>query len=305
MTTPDQTSLGNRTEATSWLGVATMLADLAFETDCDGRFTAFGPGKVLGQPPAALLDSSFASLFLLKGGDIDQAEEDFAAIFNTVCKECIAWRGNVRLVRLSPAPATYRLTLAPRIVNGTVAGSYGLLFELPAPEPQAVVGTAAPPMLDHETRFWTANIFADELARRFDRLDVEELPGTLLFLGFSRGQPAHYSPNAMRIADELRDVVRPTDLLGRMDQSTIALWCDGMDHLTGAERAARFCTQLPAILTDGCLITAGVATRWAGRADDPRTVMERAFVALRLADLATERQTDPTAPGAWRVWQQD
>ena len=285
-----------------------MLADLAFETDCEGRFTAFAPGKALGQPAARLLDTTFASLFLLKGGDIDKAETDFEAIFNIVCKECIAWQGNVRLVRLSPTPATYRLALAPRMAGGTVSGSYGLLWELPV-ETQAAEAAASangtPALLDPETRLWNAPVFTDEIARRFDRLDVEELPGTLLFMGFSRGRTAVQGAVAMRLADELRDIVRPTDLLGRIDQTTIALWCDGMDHLTGAERAARFCRQFPAVLPEAASLTVGVATRWPGNGEDPRTIMERAFVALRLADLAAERQTEPGETGAWRVWQQD
>ena len=311
MTPPKiQSSMELRTEAPDWLAVVATLADLAFETDCNGRFTAFGPGKVLGQPAARLIGTTFNDLFLLKGGDIDHAAADFAAIFNTVCQECIAWQGNVRLLRLSPEPVTYRLSLAPRIVGGTVMGAYGLLFELPAagPPPAEAAGgdgAGAPALLDHETRFWTTTIFTDELARRLDRLDVEEKPGTLLFLGFSRAYPQIRGAVAMRVAEELRDIVRPTDLLGRINQTTIALWCDGMDHLTGAERAARFCEQLPAILPEQASITAGVVVRWPGSADDPRTVLERAFVALRLADLATERQTEPNGAGAWRVWQED
>ena len=309
MTSPtSQSGAELQTEVAAWLGVAAMLADLAFETDCAGLFTAFGPGKALGQPASRLLGTTFDHLFLLKGGNIDHAEADFAAIFKTVCQECISWQGNVRLVRLSPEPVIYRLALAPRIVAGTVAGTYGLLFALPAEPPVAGtigIDSGTPPLLDHETRFWTTTIFTDELARRLDRLDVEEKPGTLLFLGFSRAHPQIRGPVAMRLAEELRDVVRPTDLLGRINQSTIALWCDGMDHLTGAERAARFCEQLPAILPEHASITAGVVVRWPGSADDPRTVLERAFVALRLADLATERLTEPGGPGAWRVWQQD
>ena len=312
MTSPElQANSEGKLETSSWLNVAAMLTELVFETDCDGRFSAFGPGKVLGQPGGRLLGMPVSSLFLLKDGDIDRTEADFAEIFQMVCKECIAWQGKVRQVRLSGAPATYRLALAPRLAAGLVAGSFGMLSELPEPAPSTAPGAAAfaggdaPPLLDAETRFWTAPVFTDELARRFDRLDVEGLPGSLLFLGFSRAQPSQHGPIALRLADELRDIVRPTDLLGRIDATTIALWCDGMDHLTAAERAARFCAQLPAILPESVAITAGVVARWPGSADDPHTVMERAFVALRLADLATERQTEPGAAGAWRVWQQD
>jgi hypothetical protein len=114
-----------------------------------------------------------------------------------------------------------------------------------------------------------------------------------------------HSAVAMRMADELRDVVRPTDLLGRIDATTIALWCDGMDHLTGGERAAKFCNQLPAILPGQTVITVGVATRWAGSGDDPSSASEHAAIALRLADMAAEHAADKDALGAWRVWQRD
>ena len=138
----------------------------------------------------------------------------------------------------------------------------------------------------------------EEIARRFDRLDVEDLPGTLLYLGFSRAPAELHSAVAMRLAEELRDIVRPTDLLGRIDATTIGLWCDGMDHLTGGERAAKFCTQLPAILPERTPITVGVAPRWAGSGDDTATVIEHAAVALRLAEIADRTRTPARRPAA-------
>ena len=63
--------------------------------------------------------------------------------------------------------------------------------------------------------------------------------------------------------------------------------------------------KLPAVLPERTLVTVGVAPRWAGSGDDPASVTEHAAIALRLADLATERLTTPEAAGAWRVWQRD
>jgi len=294
----------------SWLAVGSMLTDVVFETDAAGRFTAFGPGRALGYPTARLIGTEVAALLTPMLGHPPDAMAQFSAIFGTICTECFSWQGKIQLTRADGSAATYRLALAPRIIDGTAVGSYGMLSELDAPGAKnytppggVVTGT---PLLDAETGLWTARVFTDELARRFDRLDVEEMPGTLLYLGFSRVTPELQGPAAMRVAEELRDVVRPTDLLGRIDASTIALWCDGMDHLTGAERAARFCGALPAIMPEHSLISAGLATRWPGSGDEPTTVTERASVALRLADLATERlPVGPGASGAWRVWQQD
>ncbi len=299
---------------TSWLAVCAMLTDLAFETDPLGRFTAFGPGKVLGQPAAQLLGVEMATLLTGPAGEEGLSAAQFRSIITTICMECVAWHGKVQLPRPDGTRSVFRLSLAPRLTGATVTGTYGILFDLGTPEltlPDSHAGRSDDPalrhntMLDAETGLWSQRTFAEEMARRFDRLDVEGQPGTLLYLGFSRAPAALQSAVAMRMAEELRDIVRPTDLLGRIDATTIALWCDNMDHLTGGERAAKFCTQFPALLPDHTPITVGVAGRWSGSGDDTTQVAEHAAVALRLADLATQRSNGPETAGAWRVWQRD
>jgi GGDEF domain-containing protein len=287
-----------------------MLTDLAFETDPMGCFTSFGPGRVLGHPAARLMGTEMAALIAPGDEAHTLSASQFRSIVTTICTECVAWHGKVQLRIGDAAARLYRLSLAPRLARGQVIGTYGLLFDLEAPElalPERHVRVgemnAANTMLDPETGLWSSRTFGDEIARRFDRLDVEGLPGTLLYLGFALAGPAHTSAVAMRLAEELRDIVRPTDLLGRIDATTIALWCDGMDHLTAGERAAKFCAQLPAILPDRTPIIVGVAPRWAGSGDDPATVIEHAAVALRLAEIAVQRGSEPATTGAWRVWQ--
>lgn len=294
-----------------------MLADLAFETDPMGRFTGFGPGKALDQPSANLLQVELASL--LAGSSMEEealSATQFRSIITTICTECVAWHGKVRLTLANGGTAFYRLSLAPRLSAGAVIGTYGLLFDMNSPEltlPDRHAGHASDPallrntMLDAETGLWSGRTFGDEISRRLDRLDVEEQPGTLLYLGFSRSAVKFRGAVAIRLAEELRDIVRPTDLLGRIDETTIGLWCDNMDHLTGGERAAKFCATLPPTLPERAIITVGVAPRWAGSGDDAQTVLERAAVTLRLADMAAERANagaDKPA-GAWRVWQRD
>ena len=293
----------------SWLAVGAMLADLAFETDRLGRFTAFGPGRVLGRHPREMIGLELASL--LSGPSAEEAalsSNEFRSIITTICVECMAWHGRVRLNGPEDTPRLYRLSLAPRLVGGTVTGAYGLLFDMDAPELALPTAETEMPfhiaaMLDAETGFWASKTFRDEIARRLDRLDVEEQPGTLLYLGFSRTEEKLRPAVAMRLAEELRDIVRPTDLLGRIDETTIGLWCDGMDHLTGGERAAKFCTTLPALLPEQTLITVGVSPRWPGSGEDASIVMEHAAVTLRLADFASAGEAGPMS--AWRVWQTD
>ncbi|GLR66222.1 hypothetical protein GCM10010909_09020 [Acidocella aquatica] len=299
---------------TGWLAVAGMLTDLAFETDPLGRFTAFGPGKVLGKPAAQLLGVEMASLLTGPNGEEGLSAAQFRSIITTICMECVAWHGRVQLIRPDGRTSIFRLSLAPRISGSTVSGTYGILFDMDTPEltlPDSHAGRADDPalrhntMLDAETGLWSQRTFAEEMSRRFDRLDVEGQPGTLLYLGFSRAPAALHSAIAMRMAEELRDIVRPTDLLGRIDATTIALWCDNMDHLTGGERAAKFCAQLPPVLPDGAQVTVGVAPRWTGSGEDSATVTAHAIAALRLADVVAQRAGSEHTSGAWKVWQRD
>jgi GGDEF domain-containing protein len=287
----------------SWLGVAAMLADVVFEMDTRGRFTAFGPGNVLGFPQSKLLGTSAAAIFT-------GPETAFADIITGICKDLLVWHGKTILRDADGVRSKYRLAMAP-LTNetGAVTGICGLLFDLNAPElvdpdpvePAEFGAAHVSPLLCSETGLWSYDSFTEQAGRRFDRLDVEHLPGTLILLGFSRARAHLRKPVARKIAEELREIVRPTDMMARLAETTIAIWCDGMDHLTGSERAARFCSQLPHVLPGETLISAGLVTRWPGSADSPLQVIERARVALKQADSASEH----TSSGTWRVWQKD
>ncbi len=281
-----------------WLAVAGMLSDSAFETDREGRFTAVSAGGVLGHPASELIGRDMAELF----GAPDGA---FRVILDAIFAEAVVWHGRIELTCADGSSGIYRLALAPkRDGQRDVTGAHGLLLDLGAPELGGCgndFGFRVADLLDPDTGLWAAPSFIEQAARRFDRLDVEDKPGTLLFLGFARAAEHLHTAIAMRLTEELREIVRPTDLLGRIDRTTIALWCDGMDHLTGAERASRFCTHLPASLPDRVLISVGLVTRWPGNADDPHSLIARAGIALADAAAATERESI----GSWRVWQKD
>ncbi len=289
--------MNNYLTATSdWLRVAALLGDAAFELDIECRFIAFGAACMFGYQTPGLLGRRAADILVSDGKALRE-------ILGTVRDECLIWHGRMNVLHADGAARTCRLALAPKVNgNGRVAGLFGLLIDLTAqellPPPPMLEG---PPdrALDPKTGLWSAASFIDQASRRFDRLDVETQPGTLLFIGFGRAPLNMQTPTAMRIADELREIVRPTDLIGRINQTTIALWCDGMDHLTGAERAACFCKQMPAALPENTLISVGLVTRWPGSADDAASVMERASFALKDAYAATARD----ANGSWRVWQ--
>ena len=299
-----------------WLSVAASLADAAFETDLSGRFTAFGRGHVLGIPADTLVRVNIGD-FLVPASD----GENFRAIYAAMIRRGLAWRGIVAATREDGVPGTYQLHLAPKRLetagmfragkekspgtSGEISGACGLLIgmeALEAGEPAGFGRTAV--MLDTMTGLWSARSFAEEAGRRFDRLDVEGLPGTLLLLGFSRTPVIGQNAVVARLAQELREISRPTDLVGRINATIFGLWCDGMDDLTGAERAAKFCQTLPTILPGNPCISVGLVARWPGNPEEPSGLIRQAIVALRQAERVTQTNAMEAdrATGAWQVW---
>jgi GGDEF domain-containing protein len=301
-----------------WLDIAALLADMAFETDHLGAFTAFAKAEVLGIPAQRLIGKNIAAFCRLPANGASPPG-GFGAIFAALTPENRIWRGVVTLTRGDGSEGAYRIALAlkppqafsagGRQAAAATPGAYGLLVDLLAPELQMLpyASDRAAGMLDAQTGLWSAAAFAEEAARRFDRLDVEGLPGTLILLGFSRTPKIGQHAVAIRLAQELRDVSRPTDIIGRIDVTTFALWCDGMDDLTGAERAARFCQRLPAALPGNPNISVGFVARWPGNMEDTPGLLKQAETALRHAErvakaAADAGSTEPVAKGTWRVW---
>ena len=156
-----------------------------------------------------------------------------------------------------------------------------------------------PSRLDTETGLCNAATFIAELSRRFDRLDVEEQPGSLFYLSFSSDRAELRGTVAMQLANQLKDIARPTDLLGRIDETTLALWCDGMDHLAGGERAARLCMQLPPPAQPGA---AGGGRRTALGTQRRRYRYRHQPCRLRFADRRKSQPAAEAPCSTWRVW---
>jgi diguanylate cyclase (GGDEF)-like protein/PAS domain S-box-containing protein len=163
--------------------------------------------------------------------------------------------------------------------------------------------------IDALTGLHNHRAFAEELDRRIDRLDVDGLPGTLMYIDLDRMKAVNQTLGAeagddllCRLATLLRTATRPADLLARLGADKFALWMDGMDDLAGAERADRLCRTATASLaapgqTAGPSLCVGVASRWPGRGVDGATLLRRAEAAMRRAKH--------TGAGAWKVWRSD
>lgn len=147
---------------------------------------------------------------------------------------------------------------------------------------------------DPLTGLMNRRAFLEELTRHIDRLDREELPGTLMFadldnfkllndrLGHETGDKA-----LCVVASLLREACRPTDLIARLGGDEFAIWLNGADHMTAAERAERLRVDGPRKLVavtgpDGAALTMsiGIATRRAGGGEEIEALIRRADGAM-------------------------
>ena len=149
--------------------------------------------------------------------------------------------------------------------------------------------------------------FMEELPRHIDRLERENLPGTLVFADLDNfkavnDELGHEMGDLVlcRAAELLRATVRPTDLVARLGGDEFAVWMNGADHLTAAERAETLRVQGPRALAEvvgddtlGLGFSIGIATRHAGEEVD--SVIRRADVAMY--------QVKRDGRGNWRVAQ--
>jgi diguanylate cyclase (GGDEF)-like protein len=169
---------------------------------------------------------------------------------------------------------------------------------------RASIGTNAGQIgIDRLTRLPNRRWFIEEADRHIDRLDLDGHVGTLLLidvddlsrLNAAFGRSAGDSV-LVRLASQLRAMIRPGDVLARVGDDEFAIWQNGMDHLTAAERADTLCsTRLFEDLPTGHLVTLsiGIASRELGGAEDVRALLRRAHMATR--------EVKGQGGGAWRV----
>lgn len=149
--------------------------------------------------------------------------------------------------------------------------------------------------------------FLEEVSRRIDRLDREDLPATLMYVDldhFKRLNDAcgHDVGDValVRTAELLRSAVRPSDLVARLGGDEFAMWLDGSDELTAAERAERLRLDAPSLLATNlpagapALSTSiGIASRQPRGGEALDDLMRRADAAMYSVKRAGR--------GHWRV----
>jgi diguanylate cyclase (GGDEF)-like protein len=136
--------------------------------------------------------------------------------------------------------------------------------------------------------------FLDEMQRHLARLDREHGAGTLMFvdldafkavndrLGHAVGDKV-----LVHVAELLRKLVRPSDLITRLGGDEFAIWLSSADHMTAAERADYLCKTAPGELQAALPeafpdlgVSIGIATRGVGSRESIEDLTRRADMAM-------------------------
>ncbi len=190
-----------------------------------------------------------------------------------------------------------------RALAASVAGLIRMMLEHEGIQRELALQARTDPL----TGLLNRRAFMEDAGRRIDRLDREELPGTLLVVDLDRlralnDRSGHGTGDAALslTAELLRRTFRPTDLIARLGGDEFAVWLDGSDEMTAAERAEqlrigfpRVASHLAAAEDAPMTISIGIASRRAGFGETLDSLMQRADQAVHDAKRA--------GPGHWRV----
>ncbi len=145
--------------------------------------------------------------------------------------------------------------------------------------------------------------FLEEADRHIDRLDRDDRIGTVLLIDVDDLRGVNVALGRaggdgvlLRLAAQLQTIVRPGDIIARVGADEFAVWQDGMDHLTAAERADALCAgrlfqDMPN--ARGITVSIGIASRRPHTTEDIRTLLRRAHMAAR--------EVKAKGGGGWRV----
>jgi diguanylate cyclase (GGDEF)-like protein len=162
--------------------------------------------------------------------------------------------------------------------------------------------------LDRLTTLPNRAYFLDEVDRHIDRLDLDRIVGTMIFVDLDdlhrvNAQFGRQSGDRtlISVANMLRAMARPADVVGRVGGDEFAVWCDGMDHMTAAERSDALGQRRVRVTDTENLTTQirqtlsiGIASRQPGSIEDARTLLRRAHMAAYEVKIGG-------GGGGWRV----
>lgn len=161
----------------------------------------------------------------------------------------------------------------------------------------------AQPGIDRLTGLPNRRWFLDEADRRAERLDHDDAVASLLLIDIDHLRRVNFNCGCgqgdrvlVRLASQLRAMVRPGDLVARVGSDEFAVWQDGMDHLTAAERADALCATRPSRSAPDDPVVAlsvGIVVRLPAGTEDVHSLLRRAYDAAQQVKLG--------GGGSWRV----
>ena len=237
-----------------------------------------GADEVLAEATALLATAGDPAVASAKGG---------RPILVAACRTRFGADAGVALWR---SPGSRGWDNEDRLLIHAAAGLIRMVLEHEAIQQEMARQARTDPL----TGLLNRRAFLEEMARRIDRLDREDQPGTLLFADLDCFKPVNDRLGhevgdqvLVRTAGILRNTVRPSDLVARLGGDEFALWLDGADHMTAAERAEHLCAEVPRelreITADGGpspTMSIGIATRAAGSKEPVDSLMRRADQAM-------------------------
>jgi diguanylate cyclase (GGDEF)-like protein len=241
-----------------------------------------------------------ARMLAATSGPADLIARDGRPILGAICHTRFGAHAGLALWR---SPGSRGWDNEDKLLIGTAASLIRMVLEHEAIQQEMARQARTDPL----TGLLNRRAFLEELTRHVDRLDREELPGTLLFADLDYFKPVNDRLGhevgdqvLVRTAQLLRATVRPSDLVARLGGDEFALWLNGADYMTAAERAESLCAEVPRELSELTAeaglqpsISIGIATRTAG-ADEPVDSL------LRRADQAMY-EAKRGGRGHWRV----
>lgn len=240
-----------------------------------------------GRGAEAVLPTAAALLEAEPGRPTQRIDTDTRPVLVTACQTRFGERAGLAVWRASDSRPWDE---EDKLLVGAAASIVRMVLEHESIQREMARQARTDPL----TGLLNRRAFLEELERRTDRLDREELPGTLMFADLDNFKPVndllgHEMGDQVLVhaAALLRRIVRPSDLVARLGGDEFAVWLDGADHMTAAERAEHLKDVVPNELAETVgpdaprlSMSIGIASRRPGGQEPLDSLMRRADLAM-------------------------